>query len=363
MVTGGAGFIGSNLVRLVIQDTKHSIVNIDKLTYAGNLASLRDIESSDRYEFERMDITDPDAINDAFQRHSPDWVINLAAETHVDRSIDGPGAFIQTNVVGTYNMLTCASFYWKTLTDDRKSRFRFHHVSTDEVYGSLKLEDSGFSESTKYDPHSPYSASKASADHLVRAWFDTYGLPVLITNCSNNYGPFQFPEKLIPVVILKAIHGESIPVYGKGKNVRDWLFVMDHAKAILLVLESGRVGESYNVGGDNELRNIDLVRSLCTILDKQAPIKENPNLDEAKKSKLNSYADLITYVTDRPGHDLRYAINATKIQNELGWSPKEDPVSGFEKTVYWYLNNRKWWSKLFPNHEIRGVMPSSEATG
>ena len=345
-MTGGAGFIGSNLVHLLVQETNHNVVNVDKLTYAGNLESLRDIEADDRYKFEQLDITDADAVDAAYKKHQPDWIMNLAAESHVDRSIDGPEAFIQTNIVGTYNMLQSARFYWQELPEDRKSSFRFHHVSTDEVYGSLGPDDPGFSETTSYDPHSPYSASKAASDHLVRAWHDTYGLPILITNCSNNYGPYQFPEKLIPVVILKALRGESIPVYGNGENVRDWLYVTDHARALLKVLESGTVGESYNIGGNNERTNIDLVRLLCSILDQQVPVSENPELDEAKKSELSSYADLITFVMDRPGHDMRYSIDATKIENELGWTRFEDAASGFEKTVKWYLENGQWWSNI-----------------
>ncbi len=346
LVTGGAGFIGSNLVRLIVQETNHHVVNADKLTYAGNLDSLRDVESNERYQFERLDITMADAVESALQKYQPDWIMNLAAESHVDRSIDGPGAFIQTNIVGTYNLLHAARAYWQNLSTDRQADFRFHHISTDEVYGSLGAEDPGFSETTSYDPHSPYSASKAASDHLVRAWNDTYGLPILITNCSNNYGPYQFPEKLIPVVILKALRGESIPVYGKGENIRDWLYVTDHAKALLAVLERGKVGDSYNIGGNNERTNIDLVRLLCSILDKKVPIKANDSLDDIQKSNLQSYSDLITFVTDRPGHDMRYAIDAAKIERELGWRPSEDPESGFEKTVQWYLDNQSWWTNI-----------------
>ncbi len=278
LVTGGAGFIGSNLVRLIIQSTDHEVLNLDKLTYAGNLESLRDVEQHPRYQFLQADITDPQAVADTFQHYQPDWIMNLAAESHVDRSIDGPDAFIQTNIVGTFNLLAAARSYYQGMSPQRQPLFRFHHISTDEVYGSLGPKDSGFSESTRYDPHSPYSASKASSDHLVRAWQDTYGLPTLITNCSNNYGPFQFPEKLIPVVILNAIHGRAIPVYGTGENVRDWLYVEDHASALLQVVASGQVGETYNIGGNNELQNIELVRMLCSILDEECPIAGNDRL-------------------------------------------------------------------------------------
>ncbi|MEM7452733.1 MAG: dTDP-glucose 4,6-dehydratase [Planctomycetota bacterium] len=346
LLTGGAGFIGSNLVRFLIEDTDHEVLNLDKLTYAGNPISVEDISSSDRYEFVQGDICDPDLIKSLFDRFQPDAVMHLAAESHVDRSIDGPDAFIQTNIVGTFNLLHAARVYFDGLDDARKSSFRFHHISTDEVYGSLTMDDPGFSETTPYDPHSPYSASKASSDHLVRAWNDTYGLPVVITNCSNNYGPYQFPEKLIPVVILKAISGQSIPVYGKGENVRDWLYVTDHAKALYAVLTGGRVGETYNIGGNNERQNIELVRMVCGILDEMLPIADNPELDDETKTKLNEYADLITFVTDRPGHDLRYAIDASKIESELGWKPEEDFASGFRKTVRWYLDNRQWWEQI-----------------
>lgn len=346
IVTGGAGFIGSNLVRHLIGATDLSVINVDKLTYAGNLASLADIESNERYSFQQVDIVDSDAVHELFESSRPDYVMHLAAESHVDRSIDGPGAFIQTNIVGTFNLLHSARQYFDQLDADRKSGFRFLHVSTDEVYGSLGWEDPGFNETTSYDPHSPYSASKASSDHLVRAWHDTYGLPIMITNCSNNYGPYQFPEKLIPVVILKCLRGEAIPVYGKGENIRDWLYVEDHAKALTTVLQDGQPGETYNIGGDNERSNIDLVRMLCSILDRQVPISDNTQLSEQQQSELNSYADLITFVADRPGHDLRYAIDATKIESQLNWKPEEDPESGFEKTVRWYLENKTWWSNI-----------------
>ena len=332
LVTGGAGFIGSNLVRMLVTGGCH-VLNLDKLTYAGNALSLVDLSES-QHELVVADITNATALAAAFQRFQPQAVMHLAAESHVDRSIDGPGEFIQTNVVGTLKMLEAATEYWRSLEEDAAARFRFHHISTDEVYGSLG-ETGKFTETTPYDPHSPYSASKASSDHLVRAWNDTYGLPVLITNCSNNYGPYQFPEKLIPVVILKALRGESIPVYGKGENIRDWLHVEDHCRALIAVVAQGRVGETYNIGGDNEMQNIELVRLLCSILDELKP-----------RSDGQSYAEQITFVTDRPGHDLRYAIDATKIQNELGWSPQFDRESGMRSTVQWYLDRQDWWQPI-----------------
>ena len=346
MVTGGAGFIGTNLVRFLLQETEHWVINVDKLTYAGNLRSLEDVATHPRYEFEKVDIVDAAAVEELFKKHQPSAVMHLAAESHVDRSIDGPDAFVQTNIVGTFNLLNSARHYFDSLESDRAADFRFHHISTDEVFGSLGPADSGFSETTPYDPHSPYSASKASSDHLVRAWHDTYGLPVLITNCSNNYGPYQFPEKLIPVVILKAISGQSIPVYGKGENVRDWLYVEDHVRALFSVLTQGRVGETYNIGGNNERTNIDLVRMLCGILDRQMPLRDNSQLTDQQKSTLNSYTDLIAFVADRPGHDLRYAIDAFKIKNEIGWTPEQDIESGFEKTVKWYLDNLAWCENI-----------------
>ena len=339
LVTGAAGFIGSNLCRYLIRDCSHSVVAMDSLTYAGNLASLDDLRDAETFTFVQADICNETLLEEIFSEHQPDAVMHLAAESHVDRSIDGPESFIQTNIVGTYRLLQAARSYFDTLPEDKKQQFRFHHVSTDEVYGSLGNDDPAFSETTPYDPHSPYSASKAASDHLVRAWCDTYGLPIVITNCSNNYGPYQFPEKLIPVVILRAIRGESIPVYGKGENIRDWLFVTDHARALELVVSKGKVGHTYNIGGDNEQRNIDLVKMICGILDKVIPAKENG-------LQLESYADLISFVTDRPGHDMRYAINANKIKSELGWTPLEDFSSGFQKTVQWYLNNRDWWENI-----------------
>lgn len=351
LVTGGAGFIGSNLVRLLLQKG-HEVLNFDKLTYAGNLDSLKDVaavslapiggegacsgtrNSCPAYHFQQGDITDAAAVRHAFASFRPDAVMHLAAESHVDRSIDGPLAFVQTNVVGTAVLLQCALEYWKTLAPAQKAAFRFLHVSTDEVYGSLGPTGT-FTEFTPYDPHSPYSASKAASDHLARAWCDTYGLPVLVTNCSNNYGPYQFPEKLIPVVILKALRGDPIPVYGQGLNVRDWLYVVDHAEALLTVVTAGKPGETYNIGGNNEKRNIDLVKLLCAILDELRPRPDR-----------RSYAEQITFVADRPGHDARYAIDATKIRRELGWSPKQDHTSGFRLTVQWYLDNEAWWQRI-----------------
>jgi dTDP-glucose 4,6-dehydratase len=334
LVTGGAGFIGSNLVRMLIQKTEHSVLNLDALTYAGNEHSLADLSDNPRYTFAKVDICDAAAVNAAFNDFQPDWVMHLAAESHVDRSIDGPGAFVQTNVIGTFNMLQAARAHFESLTGEAKANFRFLHVSTDEVYGSLGAEGL-FSETTPYDPHSPYSASKAASDHLARAWADTYGLPVLITNCSNNYGPYQFPEKLIPVVILKALRGEAIPVYGKGENIRDWLYVGDHANALHTVIAKGTIGETYNIGGYNERTNLDLVRLLCELLDEFQPRTDG-----------KPYADQITFVTDRPGHDLRYAIDASKIKRELGWTPKQDHTSGFRKTVKWYLDNHSWTQQI-----------------
>ena len=350
-VTGGCGFIGSNLVRFLLNKTDYHIVNIDKLTYAGNLASLVDVNSNDRYHFEQVDLCDVTEVNQLFERYQPQGVMHLAAESHVDRSIDGPGKFIQTNIVGTYNLLQASLTYWKNLpTEDRElqavsprqTTFRFLHVSTDEVYGSLGSQDPAFSETTAYDPHSPYSASKAASDHLARAWHDTYGLPVLITNCSNNYGPYQFPEKLIPVVILKCLRGEPIPVYGEGENIRDWLYVEDHCRALKTVFEKGNIGETYNIGGNNEKQNIELVRKLCKLVEEIAPVINCPLPTPNCES-------LITFVADRPGHDLRYAINASKIKNELGWEPLEDFESGFRKTVQWYLQNQEWWENILNN--------------
>lgn len=341
LVTGGAGFIGSNLIRFLLANTDHHVINVDKLTYAGNLESIEDVASDPRYEFHQADIVDLNAVKQLFELQ-PDAIMHLAAESHVDRSIDGPAEFIQTNVVGTFNLLQSAKVYYESLGDEKKKTFRFHHISTDEVYGSLKMEDPPFRETTPYDPHSPYSASKASSDHLVRAWADTYGLPVLITNCSNNYGPYQFPEKLVPVVILKCLKGESIPIYGKGENIRDWLYVEDHASALYEVLSKGTPGETYNVGGNNERSNLELVQLICAILDELRPPAQNGNVSD----DVGKYEDLITFVKDRPGHDLRYSIDASKIKNELGWEPKEDFSSGFRKTIQWYLDNESWWNRI-----------------
>ena len=327
LVTGGAGFIGSNLVRFLIEHTEHTILNLDALTYAGNLNSLADVASNPRYAFSQTDLCDATRTQRIITDFKPDWIFHLAAESHVDRSIAAPEAFIQTNIVGTFNLLQAARSHYNSLKETARKRFRFLHVSTDEVYGSLG-EDGLFSETTPYEPHSPYSASKAASDHLVRAWCNTYQLPVLVTNCSNNYGPYQFPEKLIPVVLLKALKGEAIPVYGKGENIRDWLYVEDHCRALHTVISKGRIGETYNIGGNNERRNIDLVHTLCTILDELRP---NPNG--------HSYAEQISFVADRPGHDRRYAIDTSKIQKELGWEPLQDAQSGLRKTVQWYLEN------------------------
>ncbi|MCS6242755.1 MAG: dTDP-glucose 4,6-dehydratase [Opitutus sp.] len=341
LVTGGAGFIGSNLVRHLLTQAPSSqllapssVLNVDALTYAGNVHSLADIQSHPRYRFTQADICDAPAMARLFAEFQPDWVMHLAAESHVDRSIDGPGAFIQTNITGTFTLLQAARAHYESLTGSAQDRFRFLHVSTDEVYGSLGVEGL-FTEETPYDPHSPYSASKAASDHLARAWADTYKLPVLVTNCSNNYGPYQFPEKLIPVVILKALRGEPIPVYGKGENIRDWLYVGDHAEALHTVIAKGRIGQTYNIGGNNERQNIDLVRLLSTLLDELRPRADG-----------KSYAEQITFVKDRPGHDLRYAIDATKIKTELGWIPKQDHTSGFRKTVQWYLDNNEWTANI-----------------
>ena len=329
LVTGGAGFIGSAVVRRAIADG-HQVVNLDALTYAACLDNVADVAGDPAYVFEHADIRDRTALDRIFSRHRPDAVMHLAAESHVDRSIDGPGAFIETNVNGTYNMLEAARTYWQAR--GKPAAFRFHHISTDEVYGSLGA-DGLFTEDTPYAPNSPYSASKAASDHLVRAWHETYGLPVVITNCSNNYGPFHFPEKLVPVVILKALSGQPVPIYGTGENIRDWLYVEDHADALLTVLQRGQNGRSYNIGGENEVPNLELVQKLCAILDSKRPAK-------------HSYADLVTFVADRPGHDLRYAIDPTRIRTELGWRPSVTLDQGLEKTVQWYLENEHWWRAL-----------------
>ena len=333
-VTGGCGFIGSNLVRILIEKTDHKILNLDALTYAGNKHSLEDIAANDRYRFEQVNICNPSELKRCFEEFKPDCVMHLAAESHVDRSIDGPDVFMHTNIIGTYELLQVARRYHANLSGDARENFRFLHVSTDEVYGSLG-EEGLFSETTAYDPRSPYSASKAASDHMARAWNHTYGLPVIVTNCSNNYGPWQFPEKLIPVVILKALRREAIPVYGQGENVRDWLHVEDHVGALLRVMECGRIGETYNIGGSNEMKNIDLVKLICSILDEIKPREDG-----------KPYDSQIEFVTDRPGHDLRYAIDATKIASELQWKPAHDRSSGFRETVQWYLEHDDWIKKL-----------------
>lgn len=337
LVTGGAGFIGSAVVRHIIRDTQDSVVNLDKLTYAGNLESLVDVADSDRYYFEQVDICDRTELDRVFSEHQPDMVMHLAAESHVDRSIDGPAAFIETNVMGTYHLLEAARQYWSSLKEANKSAFRFHHISTDEVYGDLEGTDDLFTETTSYAPSSPYSASKASSDHLVRAWQRTFGLPTLVTNCSNNYGPYHFPEKLIPLMILNALDGQPLPVYGDGMQIRDWLFVEDHARALYKVVTEGEIGETYNIGGHNEKANIEVVKTICALLEELRP---------DKPAGVESYESLITYVKDRPGHDVRYAIDATKIAQELGWTPEETFESGIRKTVEWYLNNPQWWQRV-----------------
>ena len=332
LITGGAGFIGSAVVRYLIKETDHQVLNLDKLTYAGNLESLDEVSHSERYQFRQVDICADEPVDQAFQSFRPDVVMNLAAESHVDRSISGPAEFIQTNIIGTYVMLEAARQYWCRLQGDAKANFRFHHISTDEVYGSLEREGL-FTEETRYDPSSPYSASKASSDHLVHAWHLTYGLPVVLTNCSNNYGPYQFPEKLIPLVILNALEGRPLPVYGKGDQIRDWLHVEDHARALYRVATEGGIGETYNIGGHNEKTNLEVVTTICRILDQLLP--DHP-------AGIRQYADLIEHVADRPGHDQRYAIDATKIQVDLAWEPTETFETGIQKTVEWYLSNPAW---------------------
>ncbi len=343
LVTGGAGFIGSAVLREIIINSNDEVLNVDKLTYAGNLDSLKFIQDNPRYSFFKADICDKSLITKAFCEFQPDAVMHLAAESHVDRSIDAPGEFIQTNIVGTYNMLNCAKIYWDSLDDNKKSSFRFHHISTDEVYGDLDGPEDLFEETTSYDPSSPYSASKAGSDHLVRAWGRTFKLPVLITNCSNNYGPYHFPEKLIPLVLLNALDGKDLPIYGKGDQIRDWLFVEDHAQALLTVVKKGKVGETYNIGGHNEKQNIEVVKTICSILDELRPKKNN-----------GKYESQITFVTDRPGHDMRYAIDATKIKKELQWTPSETFETGMRKTVEWYLDNQWWWEPI-RNNKYNGI--------
>lgn len=333
LITGGAGFIGSALIRHVINNTNDTVVNVDKLTYAGNLESLLIVQQSERYYFEKTDICDRIALDKIFKIYQPDAVMHLAAESHVDRSIDGPAAFIETNIVGTYTLLEATRQYWNELDQEKKVRFRFHHISTDEVYGDLGGTTELFTETTAYKPSSPYSASKASSDHLVRAWLRTYGLPIIVTNCSNNYGPYHFPEKLIPLVILNALEGKFIPVYGKGNQIRDWLYVEDHARALYKVVTEGIVGETYNIGGHNEKKNIDVVEKICELLNELVPQATN-------------YQDQIIFAKDRPGHDMRYAIDASKIERELGWTPQETFETGLRKTVEWYLSNDDWYKRV-----------------
>lgn len=331
IITGGAGFIGSALIRYLIKNTNNVILNLDKLTYAANLSSLKEVENSERYSFKQVDICEKDSINYIFNEFQPDSIMHLAAESHVDRSIDNSEEFIKTNILGTFTLLECARKYWKK---SKKENFRFHHISTDEVFGSLESHGL-FTEKTPYSPNSPYSASKASSDHLVRSWYHTYGLPTLITNCSNNYGPYHFPEKLIPLIILNALEGKELPIYGNGENIRDWLFVDDHAEALYLVLQKGVIGETYNIGGNCEKKNIEVVHTICDILDKLQPL-----------SGKKSYKNQISFVEDRPGHDKRYAIDATKIRNDLQWTPKETFETGIQKTVQWYLDNSLWYKEI-----------------
>lgn len=354
LLSGGAGFIGSAVLRHLIQHTQAEVANVDKLTYAGNLESLASVSDSPRYHFYQVDICDSATLDQVFADFKPTHVMHLAAESHVDRSIDGPADFIETNIVGTYTLLEAARRYWFTLDDIERSAFRFHHISTDEVYGDLEGTDELFTEATPYAPSSPYSASKASSDHLVRAWHRTYGLPTLITNCSNNYGPFHFPEKLIPHMILNALGGKPLPVYGDGGQIRDWLYVEDHARALVKVAEEGQVGETYNIGGHNEKKNIDVVRTLCSLLEELAPAE--------KPVGVARYEDLITFVKDRPGHDVRYAIDAGKIQRELGWVPQESFETGIRKTVQWYLNNPAWWQRVLSGDYRLGRLGESNVT-
>jgi dTDP-glucose 4,6-dehydratase len=361
LVTGGAGFIGSAVIRHIINSTRDDVINVDKLTYAGNLESLSTVSENDRYSFEQVDICNRVELDRVFSNYQPDVVMHLAAESHVDRSIDGPATFIETNIVGTYTLLEAARQYWQGLNEKSRATFRFHHISTDEVYGDLEGPEDLFTETTPYDPSSPYSASKASSDHLVRAWLRTYGLPTVITNCSNNYGPYHFPEKLIPLMILNALEGKPLPVYGDGQQIRDWLYVEDHARALYLVATKGEVGETYNIGGNNEMANIDVVKTICSLLEELVPSSRHSSEGTSSSTPTNnrhsheptprhscegrnpdSYKDLITFVEDRPGHDLRYAIDASKIERELGWEPQETFESGIRKTVEWYLDNQAW---------------------
>ncbi len=339
IVTGGCGFIGSNFIRYMLKKSNvEKIINLDKLTYAGNPNNLKEYEADNRYVFVQGDICDQELIQELFVLNTPDVLVNFAAESHVDRSIDGPGDFVKTNISGTYVLLQEALRFYRSLNNDQQSIFRFHHISTDEVFGSLE-EDGFFTEETSYDPSSPYSASKAASDHLVRAWQRTYGLPVIISNCSNNYGPYQFPEKLIPLMILNCLSGKPLPIYGKGENIRDWLYVEDHCVAINNIIEKGNIGETYNIGGNNEIKNIDIVKTICDLLDEITP-----------SEKVESYHELITFVQDRPGHDFRYAIDSTKLQHQLGWTPKETFESGIKKTIQWYLDNKTWWQDIKNNN-------------
>lgn len=345
LITGGAGFIGSAVIRYLIKDTHHHVVNVDKLTYAGNLNSVADASLSHRYQFIHQDICNQAQITKILQQTRPDFILHLAAESHVDRSIDDPSQFIQTNILGTFSLLEATKDYWSQLNNERRARFRFHHVSTDEVYGDLSPTDPAFSETSPYAPSSPYSASKASADHLVRAWLRTFGLPVIISHCSNNYGPYQFPEKLIPHTILSALRGSALKVYGNGEHIRDWLYVDDHAKALIQLLHTGRVGDTYNIGGHSEKRNIDVVYTICALLEEFAPIKPKG---------IRQYTDLIQFVTDRPGHDRRYAVDSRKIKQELNWAPTETFSTGLRQTVRWYLNNTDWWEEVLNgNYQLK----------
>lgn len=337
LVTGGAGFIGSAVIRHLVVDLEYAAINVDKLTYAGNLDSLEEVSESPLYSFEHVDICDVGELKRIFSVHQPDKVMHLAAESHVDRSINSPGEFIQTNIFGTYHLLDAALQYYISLDGERKSAFCFHHVSTDEVYGDLEINAAPFTETSPYSPSSPYSASKAASDHLIRSWHRTFGLPVVLSNCSNNYGPYQFPEKLIPLVILNALEGKPIPVYGQGTQIRDWLYVEDHARALTQVMLQGRAGDTYNIGGHNEKQNIEVVKAICRILDELRP---------NRPAGISAYEDLIDFVADRPGHDVRYAIDASKIERDLGWIPSESFASGIRKTVQWYLDNAHWWQSI-----------------
>jgi dTDP-glucose 4,6-dehydratase len=337
LITGGAGFIGSAVIRHLMTTTTHQVINLDKLTYAGNLTSLESIADNPNYQFIQGDIADRGLLDTIFADYKPDVVMHLAAESHVDRSIDGPAAFIQSNIIGTYHLLESARAYYQSLTEQQKSHFRFHHVSTDEVFGDLAIDDDKFTELTAYGPSSPYSASKASSDHLVRAWHRTYGLPIVISNCSNNYGPFHFPEKLIPLMIINALQGKSLPIYGKGHQIRDWLFVEDHVRALITVATEGVIGQTYLIGGNNEKTNLEVVQEICNLLNE---------LVAEKPIGIQDFSQLISFVTDRPGHDLRYAINSSKLQKSLGWQPKETFESGLRKTVIWYLENKNWWQAV-----------------